>query len=52
MKNGTKKWQLSIDDEAKRIVITTAKLIREEIRILKLPFDSYPNKNDIMDLIN
>ena len=40
------------DDEAKRIVITAAKLIREEIRNIKLSLDSYPNKDDIMDSIN
>ena len=40
------------DDEAKRIVITAAKLIREEIRNIKLSLDSYPNKDDITDSIN
>ena len=40
------------NDEAKRIVITDAKLIREEIRNIKLSLDSYPNKDDIMDSIN
>ena len=40
------------DDEAKRIVITAAKLIREEIRNIKLSLDSYPTKDDIPDSIN
>ena len=52
MKNGMKKRQINVDDEAKRIVITTTKLIREEIRKIKLSLDSYPNKDDIMDSIN
>ena len=52
MKNGMKKNQINVDDEAKRIVITTAKLIREEIRNIKLSLDSYPTKDDIPDSIN
>ena len=52
MKNGMKKRQINVDDEAKRIVITTTKLIREEIRNIKLSLDSYPNKDDITDSIN
>ena len=50
--NGTKKTQIDVADEAKRIVITGAKLIREEIRNIKLSLDSYPNKDDIADSIN
>ena len=50
MKNDTKKRQVNVDDEAKRIVIN-AKLIREEIRNLKLSLDSYPNKGDVTDSI-
>ena len=50
MKNGMKKT--NNDDEAKRIVITATKLIREEIRNIKLSLDSYPNKDDITDSIN
>ena len=46
------KRQINIDDETKRIVITAAKLIREEIRNIKLSLDSHPNKGDITDSIN
>ena len=46
------KRQINVDDEAKRIVITATKLIREEIRNIKLSLDSYPNKDDITDSIN
>ena len=46
------KRQINVDDEAKRIVITAAKLIQEEIRNVKLSLDSYPNKDDITDSIN
>ena len=46
------KRQINVDDEAKRIVITAAKLIQEEIRDAKLSLDSYPNKDDITDSIN
>ena len=46
------KRQINIDDEAKRIVITAANLIWEEIRNIKLSLDSYPNQDDIMDSIN
>ena len=52
MKDGMKKDKKRVDDEAKRIAITAAKLIREEIRTLKLSLDSYPNKDDITDSIN
>ena len=37
------KWcekSINVDDGAKRIIITAAKLIREEIRNLKLSLDS------------
>ena len=50
MKNGMKKT--NVDDEAKRIVITAAKLIREEIRNIKLSLDNYPNKDNITGSIN
>ena len=43
------KTQINVDDEAKRIA---AKLIREEIRNIKLSLDGYPNKDDITDSIN
>ena len=46
------KRQINVDDEAKRIVINAAKLIREEIRNIKLSLDSYPNEDDITNLIN
>ena len=46
------KRQINVDDESKRIVITAAKLIREEIRNIKLSLDSYPNKDNITDSIN
>ena len=46
------KSQINVDDEAKRKVITAAKLTREEIRNLKLSWDIYPNKDDIADSIN
>ena len=46
------KRQINVDDEAKRIVINAAKLIREEIRNIKLSLDSYPNEHDITNLIN
>ena len=46
------KRQINVDDEAKRKVITAAKLTREEIRNLKLSRDIYPNKDDITDSIN
>ena len=45
------KRQINVDDEAKRIVITAAKLIREEIRNIKLSLDSYPNKDDLTDTL-
>ena len=47
-----KKRQINVDYEANRIVITAAKLIREEIRNLKLSLDIYPNKDDTTDSIN
>ena len=43
------KRQINVDDEAKRIVITAAKLIREESRNLKLSLDSYPHKDATRD---
>ena len=46
------KRQINVDDEAKRIIINAAKLIREEIRNIKLSLDSYPNEDDITNLIN
>ena len=46
------KRQINVDNEAKRIVITAAKLIQEEIRNVKLSLDSYPNKDDITESIN
>ena len=46
------KRQINVDDEANRIVINAAKLIREEIRNIKLSIDSYPNEHDITNLIN
>ena len=46
------KRQINVDDEAKRIVKTATKLIREEIRNIKLSLDSHPNKDDITDSIN
>ena len=45
------KRQINVDNEVKRM-ITAAKLIREEIRNLKLSLDSCPNKNDITDSNN
>ena len=52
MNTDTKKRQVNADDEAKRIVTNAAKLIREEIRNLKVSLDSYPNKSDITDSIS
>ena len=46
------KRQINVDDKAKRIVITAAKLIREEIKNLKLSLDSYPSKDVITDSVN
>ena len=46
------KTQINVADEAKRIVITGAKLIREEIRNIKFSLDSYSNKDDKTDSIN
>ena len=46
------KRQVNVDHEAKGIVTTGVKLIREEIRNLKLSWDSYLNKDDTTDSIN
>ena len=39
-----RKRETNVGNKAKRIVIPAAKLIREEIRNLKISLDSYPNK--------
>ena len=49
-----KKWysekKVNIEDEAERIVITAAKIIRAEIRDKEYDSDSYPSNNDISNI--
>ena len=42
----------NVEDEAKRIVATAAKLIREEIRNLHLSMECYPSKEEITDSVD
>ena len=47
-----KKCRNNVEDEAKRIVATAAKLIREKIRNLNLSMECYPSREDITDSVD